>query len=43
MLHFLTSKSHRNWGSGKGGVSSGEQREEAQLFQSFKMRTLRED
>ena len=43
MLHFLTSRSQRNWGPGKGGVASGEQREEAQLLQSFKLRTLRED
>jgi len=43
MLHFLTSRSQRNWGPGKGGVASGEQREEARLLQSFKLRTLRED
>ena len=43
MLHFLTSRSQRNWGPGKGGVASGEQREEARLLQSLKLRTLRED
>ena len=43
MLHFLTSVSQRKWGPGKGGVASGEQREEAQLLQGFNLRTLRDD
>ena len=43
MLHFLTSGSQRNWGPGKGGIASGEQREEAQLLLGFILRTLRGD
>ena len=43
MLHYLASRSQRNWGPGRGGVSSGEQREEAQLLRSFTLGTLRED
>ena len=43
MLHFLTSGSQTNWGSGKGGVASGEPKEEAQLLQGFNLRTLRGD
>ena len=37
------SVSQRKWGPGKGGVASGEQREEAQLLQGFNLRTLRDD
>ena len=43
MLPVLTSGSQGNWGPRKGGVASGEQREEAQLLQGFNLRTLRDD
>ena len=43
MLHFLTSRSQRNWGPGKRDVASGKQREEVQLLQGFKIKTLRDD